>query len=155
MTLPSCLRQTRTWPHYWRTALSAWPLASLWSGEWDDRRFGRRGNVRYFLQVRQRHCKPRPHLPQWSSGGKRWSCDGWTILSSSPGNFIELHGGEWRGIMMLLLGALQTLCPQCYLDPDQSALYHVDHIPPEKTLQRLHQDEYWGSESPPTFFYCG
>ena len=94
MTLPSCPRQTRTWPHYWRTALSAWPLASLWSGEWDNRRFGRRGNVRYFLQVRQRHCQPRPHLPQWCSGGKRWSCDGWTILSSSPGNFIVTS--QWR-----------------------------------------------------------
>ena len=33
MTLLSCPRQTRTWPHYWRTALSAWRLVSLWFGE--------------------------------------------------------------------------------------------------------------------------
>ena len=49
-------------------------------------------------------------------------------------------------VIISISGPLQALCPQCYLDSHQSALHHVDYLPPEETLQGLHKDQYRGSQ---------
>ena len=53
---------------------------------------------------------------------------------------------EWKTLALFIhntrpsfTGPIQTLCVECYLDPDQPAVHHVDHLPPEEAVQGLHQ----------------
>ena len=49
-----------------------------------------------------------------------------------------------------LSGPVQALCVECYLDPDQPPVHHVDNLPPKEVVQGLHQVKYRGSEGSPT-----
>ena len=43
------------------------------------------------------------------------------------------------GNIYSILGSLQALCLECYLDYDQPPVHHVDHLPPKEAVQGLHK----------------
>ena len=143
MTPPSSQRQTKTSLRFWRTALSAWLLDSLWFGKWKRYRISP-------SDISERFASVTVNLgPTFLSGAL--AANAGAVMDEPSCPLVQVRRGaimERCHLSHSSPGSLQTLCSQCHLDIHQQPEYPADHLPPAQAVQGLHQDWQAGHQPP-------